>query len=393
MSRILLPFLLAAAMHAGDNPVAHGLNQFGIECYRDLAPGGGNLILSPFSISSALSLAFSGARGHTATEIAAVLHQPYPDAGYPAAFTALARQLALRANGGGNNLLNANALWVQSGFHLEPDFLRTAENVYGAPLKQLDFAENTESARATINSWTDQRTKGKIHQLFGPGSLDRTARVVLTSAVYFYGKWERPFREAETRPAPFKLDGRGTVETQFMHQTASYGYAETPTAQILEMRYAGTGLAWDVVLPKTEDGLSDVEKSLGPDDLAAWLGSLEKRTVEVSFPKFRAESGFSLREMLSRMGMAGAFSGSADFSGMDGRRDLALSDVVHKAFVDVSEEGTEAAAATGATAVLVSAVIAPTRTVFRADHPFLFVIRDPESGLILFAGRLVNPRP
>ena len=225
--------------------------------------------------------------------------------------------------------------------------------------------------------------------MFGPGSLDGRTRLILTSAVYFFGKWERPFPSKGTAPATFKPGSGGAVQTPFMHQTAPFGYAETANLQILEMRYAGTGVVWDVLLPRTDNGLSSLEDSLTPENLAAWLGRLSPRTVEVAMPKFRVEAEFSLRDGLSRMGMSSAF-GPADFSGIDGRRDLALADVIHKAFVDISEQGTEAAAATGAIAVLVSTVI-PEHPVFRADHPFLFLIRDTRTGLILFAGRLADP--
>ena len=390
MKRVALPLLCcAAALQAADNRIAQGMNQFGIACYRQLNGGRDNLIFSPFSISSALSMTLAGARGNTAAEIAAVLHQNYPDAQYPAALMALADQLSKRANGGGNQFLNANALWVQRGFALEPDFQRTLETTYAAPLSPVDFERSLEQSRTAINSWTDEHTKGKIHELFARGSIDRSTRLILTSAVYFFGKWERPFSSKATSPAAFKLGQGGTMQTPFMHQTASFGYAETGDLQILEMRYAGTGVAWDVLLPKTDNGLSNLEDALTPENLAAWLGGLSTRKVEVAIPKFRAEAGFSLREALAHLGMPSAF-GAADFSGIDGRRDLALADVVHKAFVDVSEEGTEAAAATGSIAVLVSAVT-PEHTVFRADHPFVFLIRDTDTGLILFAGRLMNP--
>ena len=391
MMRMVLPLLCAAAaLHAGDEPVAQGINQFGIGCYRQLEGGGGNLILSPFSIANALSMALAGARGGTAAEIAKVLHQTYPDPQYPAALSALAGQLTNQANTAGNALLNANGLWVQKGFRLEPDFQNTVETTYGAPLTPLDFGGNLESARAAINAWTDRQTKGKIPELFASGSLDTRTRLILTSVTYFYGKWERPFSINHTQPAPFKL-GRGrTVESHFMNQTGRFEYAETPTLQILEMRYAGTGLAWDVLLPRSDDGLADLEKSLTPGNLTGWLGSLSSRTVTVSLPKFRAQSEFSLRKVLSRIGMPSAF-GAADFSGIDGRRDLVLADVVHKAFVDVAEEGTEAAAATGTTAVLVAMVQPQPPVAFRADHPFVFLIRDTRTGLILFAGRLAEP--
>src|SRR5579885_188305 len=390
MGRFVLPMLCAAAgLHAAGNPLAQGLNQFGMAAYHQIEGGSGNLIFSPLSLSSALSMTLAGARGRTAAEIAGVLRQAYPDPQYPRAFMSLVAGLSSRANGGGNQLLNANGLWVQSGFRLEPDYRRIMDQTFTAPLESLDFARAPERARAAINSWTAAHTKGKIGELFAPGSLDAATRVVLTSAVYFYGKWERPFSAGNTHPAPFKLGGGNTVDAPFMRQTAGFGYAETPALQILEMRYAGTGLAWDILLPKAENGLADLEQSLTPENLAAWLGSLSNRTVEAIVPKFRAEAGFSLRDALSRMGMPHAFA-DADFSGIDGRRDVALSDVVHKTFVDVAEEGTEAAAATGSVAVLVRMVV-PEHKIFRADHPFVFFIRDTQSGLILFAGRLQTP--
>ena len=175
-----------------------------------------------------------------------------------------------------------------------------------------------------------------------------------------------------------------------MNQSGRFDYTETATLQILQMRYAGTGMAWNILLPKTEDGLPDLEKALTPENLIAWLGDLSSRTVRVTIPKFRAEARFSLREVLSRMGMQSAFR-DADFAGIDDRRDLAVADVVHKAFVDLTEEGTEAAAATGISAVLVSTVLPDKPVVFRADHPFVFLIRDTRSGVILFAGRFANP--
>lgn len=304
---------------------------------------------------------------------------------------ALVANLGQRANGSGNELLNANGLWVDSGLRLEPDFLATLRTQYQASLSPLDFARNLEGARAAINRWTQEHTKGKIRELFAPGSLDESTRLVLSSAVYFYGKWDHPFQPNQTRLAPFKLGNGSTAETSFMNQTGRFGYAETPTAQILEMKYAGTGLALDVLLPKPGSSLRDLEGRLTEDHLAGWLAELSDRNVEVIIPKFRVESQFSLREMLSRMGMGRAFTGSADFSGIDGRRDLALSNVLHKALVDVSEEGTEAAAATGSAVALVRMIV-PEHTVFRADHPYVFLIRDAQSGLVLFAGRLTNPK-
>ncbi len=382
--------LLAAGVLLASNDLTPGMNRFACDTYRQLAPSAGNLALSPFSISMALSMLLDGARGRTAAAIAAALHQP-PRPGYHAALTSLAAGLAQSATTGRNELSIANGLWVRRGFPLAPDFEKTIRTLYQAPVTPLDFSANPEQARAAINSWTAEHTKDKIRDLFAPGSINPGTRVVLTSAIYFYGKWQAPFKPAETRQEPFRLAAGGSEPMPFMHQKAEFLYAQRPALQILEMRYAGTPLAFDILLPETVDGLPALERSVDAKELSVWFAGLAPETVEVAIPKFRAESSFSLREALSRLGMADAFSTAADFSGIDGRRDLYVSDAVHKAFVDVSEEGVEAAAATGL--ALRALAMRPYRQiVFRADHPFAFFIRDTASGAILFSGRLVRPR-
>ena len=390
LTSLTIPFLLAGALLAA-NDVTPGMHRFAAAAYRQLAGKDGNLILSPFSISTALSMLLDGARGQTAAGIAATLQQTRPGPGYHAAVAALAAELTKQANLGSNQLAIANGLWVQKGFPLEAEFEKTIRTLYQAPLTPLDFEMHTEQARQEINSWTAQHTKDRIQDLFAPGSIEAATRLVLTSAIYFYGKWNSPFDPTNTRAEPFQLGGGRTVDAQFMHQKADFLYGETPEAQILEMKYQGTPIVFDILLPKTNDGLAALEQSIKPDDLSAWLSALTSRKVETAIPKFRAESAFSLGGMLSGMGMADAFQRTADFSGIDGRRDLSVGEVVHKAFVEVSEEGTEAAAATGI-AVHALAMRRQEQTIFRADHPFLFFIRDATSGVILFEGRLAQPK-
>ncbi|MGO4885831.1 MAG: serpin family protein [Bryobacteraceae bacterium] len=385
---LTIPLLLAGALFAATD-VTPGMHRFAAAAYKQLAPRQGNLILSPFSISTALSMLLSGARGQTAAGIAAAIDQN-PGAGYDAAVASLAEQLAKQANSGSNKLAIANGLWLQTGFPIEAAFEQTMRTVYRAPLTPLDFREHADEARRAINAWTAQHTNDKIQDLFAPGSIDYNIKLVLTSAIYFYGTWESPFKPDDTHAEPFHLGGSATADAKFMHQKSDFRYGETPSAQILEMNYQGTPLAFDIVLPKSNDGLPELERSISGESLAAWFGGLRTCKVETAIPKFRAEAGFSLREMLSRMGMAEAFSRTADLSGIDGRHDLAVGDVVHKAYVDVSEEGTEAAAATGIT-VRPLAMRRMDQVVFRADHPFVFFIRDTGSGVILFEGRLEKP--
>jgi serpin B len=391
MKRFVLPILLAAALPAADSRITPAMNAFTTASYKQLTRGDANLILSPFNIATALSMALAGARGQTAAEIQSVLHLHY-DPTYDAALGALLAELAKAGNTGGNQLHTANGLWVQKGFAILPAFENTLTNNYHAPLTPLDFMANPEAARSQINRWTEEHTKEKIRNLFPAGSLDAQTRLVLTSAIYFYGKWQEPFVTSRTQPAPFTLPAGATTQADFMNQTSHFGYAETPAAQILEMRYAGSGIAFDVLLPKTLTGLPDLEKSLTFESLTGWLGDLPSRNVQVSLPKFRAESEFSLRKTLSTMGMPTTFTDTADFAGIDPKRGLAISEVVHKAFVDVAEQGTEAAAATGITMRATAMRVSEQPVVFRADHPFLFLIRDTRSGVVLFIGRLMNPR-
>ena len=391
MKRLVLPILLAAALLGADSRIMPGMNAFTTDAYKQLARGDANLILSPFNIATALSMASAGARGQTAKEIQAVLHLHY-DPTYDSALGVLLADLTKAGNTGGNELHTANGLWVQKGFAIQPAFENTLTNNYRAALTALDFIANPEAARSQINRWTEEQTKDKIKNLFRAGSLDAQTRLVLTSAIYFYGKWQGPFIPSRTQPAPFVLPTGATTQANFMNQTAHFGYADTSSAEVLEMRYAGTGLAFDVLLPKIRTSLPDLEKSLTLENLTGWLGNLTTRNVQVSLPKFRAESEFSLRNALSTMGMPTAFTDKADFSDIDPKRGLAISEVVHKAFVDVSEQGTEAAAATGITMRATAMRMPEQAVVFRADHPFIFLIRDTSTGVILFIGHLMNPR-
>jgi len=391
MKRLILPILLSAALSGADSRIMPSMNAFTTASYKQLTGGDANLVLSPFNIATALSMALAGARGQTAEEIQAVLHLHY-DPTYDAALGALLADLAKAGNTAGNELHTANGFWVQKGFAIQPAFENTLTNNYHAPLTPLDFIANPEAARSQINRWTEDHTKEKIKNLFPAGSLDAQTRLVLTSAIYFYGKWQDPFVTSRTQPAPFTLPTGATTQANFMNQTSHFGCTETPSAQILEMRYAGTGIAFDVLLPKTLTGLPDLEKSLTLEHLTGWLGNLATRDVQVSLPKFRSESEFSLHKALSTMGMPTAFTDKADFSGIDPKGGLAISEVVHKAFVDVSEQGTEAAAATGIGMRATATRMPEQAVVFRADHPFIFLIRDTRTGVVLFIGRLMNPR-
>jgi serpin B len=371
-------------------------NQFALDLYGRLCGQQGNLFLSPYSISKTLAMAYAGARGDTAREMASVLHFSLGPTEQARAFAKARRILNAPPTDGfiswgkpSDELRLAASLWGQKGYGFQKDYLALTQECFGASLREVDF-RGPEDARKTINAWVEQQTDHKIKDLFPPTSLDVNTRLVLVSAIYFKGNWASPFAKNATRPEPFLSQGR-KVPVPTMSQTGTFGYFENDDLQGLQMPYAGGEYALVVLLPRKADGLAELERALTAERLAGWTAALREQEVQVSLPKFKLTTAFSLREELEALGMRRAFGGGADFSGMNGGHEsLYVSAVVHSAFVDVHEEGTEAAAATG---VAVGSLSLPQRRppVFRADHPFVFAIRDVRTGLILFMGRVVQP--
>ena len=392
--------------------IARSSNGFAWALYAKLAEKEGNLFFSPSSIHTALAMTYAGARGNTLIEMAETLRfprevkasgvggHPGPAVTIPVdlpwslqrvhkAYAGLLKELK-PGKKAGYQLHVANALWGQKGYPWLKPFLATTRENYGAGLREVDFVKQTEAARQTINKWVEKQTEDKIKDLLAKDIVGRDTLLVLTNAIYFKGDWASKFKEKNTKDAPFKLSAGKSVKAPMMNQTGKFGYAQTKDLQVLRMPYAGEELSMVIFLPKKLDGLADVEKSLGKTGPGALLKRLRDRKVVVSVPKFKMTSKFRLDKTLSAMGMKDAFTGKADFSGMNGRKDLFISAVVHKAFVDVNEEGTEAAAATGV--VIERTSVAPPPPVFRADHPFLFLIRHEKTGVILFIGRVMNPK-
>jgi serpin B len=369
-----------------------GNTQFGMELYGELKADAGNLFLSPFSISTALGMAAAGARGKTLDEMEKVLHLP-PEA--PAAFGAVLKSLNDEPDPKkrGFTLTTANALWAQQGYPWKPEYKKLAATDYGAGLFDVDFKGNAEAARGTINSWVEKETRDKIKDLLPAGSITAMTRLVLTNAIYFKGDWQDPFKKEATKDLPFTTaDGKKT-DAPLMTRVGRYLYGETDAFQVLDLPYAGKRISMTVILPRKPDGLPAVEKELTAAKLAETIKGLHpEQEVHVHLPRFKVEKDFLLNKPLKALGMKAAFDG-ADFSGMHtGGEQLDISAVLHKAFVDVNEEGTEAAAATGVVVKTLSLPAPPKPVYFKADHPFLFLIRDHKTGSILFLGRLENPK-
>ncbi len=363
---------------------AESVNQLSMELYQRLAAGQkGNLFLSPYSISSALAMTYGGARGETAAQMASTLHFGGPDATHPA-FAYLRNTLNAIQENGHVQLNVANSLWPQKEYAFLPEYIALAKEFYGTEIEAVDFKADTEGARQKINTWVEAKTNDRIKDLIPEGMLDPATRLVLANAIYFKGNWARQFKTEATRPAPFNLADGSTVEVPMMSQTADFKLAHTDDFQALELPYEGGDLSMLILLPHQPNGLADLEQRLDLDTL--YDLEFQERETMLQLPKFKLEWKFELSKTLAAMGMPLAFSDQADFSGLDGSRSLTIGCVIHQAFVEVNEEGTEAAAAT---AVGIKAMSMPPQ--FVADRPFLFLIRENTTGAILFIGRVMDP--
>jgi serpin B len=378
--------------------LVQGNGTFALDLYARVKDGEGNRFLSPFSISCALAMTYAGAQEETALQMAKAMHFTLPPGKLHPAFHRLISELNSRTaspsgdkQAAGVQLLTANALWAQTGERILSDFQKRIEINYQGGLEQVDFRRAPADALRTINTWVEERTSGKIKDLLKPGHIDSQTMLILTNAIYFKALWDTPFDEHATAPADFQASDHDPVRVDMMKLTGRFRYLDEKTFQALELPYLGNGQAMVILLPKTNDGLAELEASLSFTMLEGWLKKLSSHRVNVSLPRFKLTAELELKGALSELGMPLAFQPrKADFAGITGTRDFAISAVVHKAFVEVQEKGTEAAAATGV--VMKSAAMVPsTPAVFRADHPFFFLIRDTRTGSLLFLGRLVRP--
>jgi serpin B len=384
----------SAAAFADDKKedlAARGNNVFAFDIYEKLARREGNVFMSPLSISTALAMTAGGARGETAEQMAKVLHLPGDSQQLGEAVGELLRQLKASEKPDQFQLHLADALWGQKGFGFLHGFLELSKQQFGAELREVDF-HDADAACKIINAWVEAQTQDKIKDLLQPGVVRPDTKLILTNAIYFKSAWSIPFTEKQTKEQPFHLSSGKSVQTPMMHQKAFFGYGEDADFQALELPYAGRQVSMVVLLPRKSDGLAKLEASFNSASLDKTLSSLKRSNVDVALPKFKIESEFRLRQILEELGMPLAFSRKADFTGMSASAEIFISDAIHKAYVDVNEKGTEAAAATAV--VVMTMALAPAGRVvsFHADHPFLFVIRDQRTGSLLFQGRVMNPK-
>jgi len=367
-----------------------GNTDFAFDVYRVISSTGDNLFFSPYSISSALSMTYAGARGETEKQMADTLRYRLSQALLHPAFNTLDIQLSQQSDEDENGFkLNiVNAIWGQKDFPFLNSFLDVLAEEYGAGLRITDFAQEPEKSRLAINDWVSQQTADKINDLIPQGVINKATRLVLSNAVYFKAAWQAQFNEDATYDGVFYMDNNDTVKVPMMTKTTSFRYTREDGYQAIELPYEGGEISMVILMPD-RGRFDEVERNLDTDMVNGALSNIQSREISLSLPRFEFESGFNLKDALIQLGMVDAFSENADFSGMTGNRDLFISDVVHKAFISVNEEGTEAAAATAVIMALTGLPDNPLELTI--DHPFIFLIRDIETGTILFMGRVLNP--
>jgi len=363
---------------------------FALDLYGQLKQREKNLFFSPFSISAALAMTYAGAREKTASQMASALHfNQEPDQLHLSMGELISRLNAVQKKSE-VELSVANAIWAQRGYQFLDAFFRVIQQSYQADLNQVNFTAAADAARQAINRWVEEQTHQKIKDLIPPGVLNALTRLVLVNAIYFKGFWDTQFKAEDTQEMAFWLSAETNIKVPMMHQEHQYGYWENEWLQMLEMPYKDEALSLIVLLPKEKTGISVLEQKLTLENILRWQDQLQKQKIKLFFPKFKIEAQFNLGQTLSAMGMPDAFDpNKADFSAMIGKKELFISAVIHKAFVEVNEEGTEAAAATGVLIGVTS--IPPPSPIFKADHPFVFFIRDNASGSIVFLGRVLDP--
>lgn len=371
---------------------AYAVNKFTFDLYRQVAAERGhrNLFISPYSVTSALAMTYAGARGVTEQQMEKVLSLS-PDihkniGALTNEINSVPQDIA--------QVSAANAVWPAKQEKILPEYAQTVRDYYNAGLTPLNYKANPESARQTINKWVEKQTQQRIKDIIAPGLLRKDTRMVLTNAIFFKSSWLEEFQAVNTTPRPFWVSPERSVNVLTMNRTGdNIGYANISDAEIVELPYKGGRFSMLVLLPDKKSDIETLENSLSAEQLGKWTAAMTPRKVKIYLPKFKQENDYDLAQTLAEMGMPSAFSpGAADFSGITGMDDIYISNIIHKTFIEVAEEGTEAAAAT-AVIMMRTSMPAPDdgMVVFRAERPFIYLIKDNATGAILFIGRYARP--
>lgn len=362
--------------------------RFAFDLYKSQKKDGENTIFSPFSISTAFALIYAGAHGNTAQQFADIFSFPLDKTKLHDAFRELLSQVDTDTGTGETVLRAANGLWIQTDYDFRQDFISVATKSYRTTIEQVDFRSQSTQVLNQINTWVARQTNNKITKLLNPESIDALTRLVLANAIYFKGQWKNQFDAKATTPADFWVTEEESVEVPMMRHRGQFGYVENGLVHILVMPYTGKKVSFVVLLPKRRQDLAKLEQSLDVENLKKWLQDVRTVDVLIHMPRFRITTKIDLVSVLGSMGITEPFGDKADFSGINGTRDLYISSASHQALLEVDEKGSEAAAATGITIGVRSLKPIPE---VRLDRPFLFLIRENASNTILFMGRLIDP--
>ncbi|GJL54292.1 MAG: serine/threonine protein kinase [Nitrospirales bacterium] len=366
-------------------------NTFAFELFNEISKiQSDNIILTPYSTSSALAMAYIGSRGKTRKQISQVFGWLLDPKSASQGMLDLRKNLRTLNTIEGIELNIASGIWVDDSLRLLEDFIEQSKKYYATSLNSVDFQKSTDTARRTINQWVEQETNGTIPALIPPGSLNALTRVLLVTATHYQGLWASPFQKSKTQQSQFWLYSTQSTSVSFMTQQHQFPYADTHTMQVLELPYVGNRLSMIFFLPKQGEGLSRQENPFTNSKFEQLIASLKPQNVKASIPRLHLSVGVDLRQTLSLLGMPLAFDQQADFSGLSDSEDVHLAAVFHQSFLEVNEEGTEAAGSTGVV-MEGRSLQAPQPVVFRADHPFFFVIRENQTGIILFLGKVSDP--
>lgn len=384
--------LAIAKDNASDEKLLVKSNQaFAMDLYSKLSSSKENVFFSPYSISTALAMVYGGARGPTEKQMAKTLHFNLKQKNLHEAFYKTRMKLNDTRM---FELIESNALWLQQDHSFTKNYTELIATNYGGGLNRVDFKRAPEAAGKKINSWVQKKTNNRISDLIQADTLQPDTRLVLTNAIYFKGKWHRPFEKEDTKDAIFWRTRKNKIKVPFMFQHDRFKYMENENLKAVILPYSGDDISMIIILSKKIDGIDDVERLFNAKVFRSWEPLFHRAEVKVYLPKFRISYEALLAKTLISMGMTNAFEKTADFSGLDGTKTLFLDDIIHKSFIDVNEEGTEATSASAAGKILTSyeTPLKGRPKEFRADHPFIFLIQDSNSGNILFMGRVKQPR-
>ena len=370
------------------------IDTFAMDIYRQLAKEDGNIFFSPYSISSALTMVYAGAKGDTALDMASVLRFENGEALH-SSMKALMAQLNSKSGEETGELAVANRLWLDAEETLLPTYMALISENYDGGIEQVDFLKNAERARVTINEWVEKKTRDKIRDLLHEGDVHADTRLVLTNAIYFKSAWSAAFEESFTKEESFRVSAKEQKNVSLMQKVGLFAYKEYPDLQLLKIPYKMSGLSMLILLPRENESftqLQELEKKLDASRFESWTSEMAIQRVSLRLPKFRTEARYALKDVLKNLGMILPFSPYADFSAMTEKSVLCVDSVIHQSFIDVDEKGTEAAAATAVTMMKMSVAVQEKEPIeFRADRPFIYCILDDSTGTVLFMGRLTHP--